>query len=98
MRQRINHYSLPIVFAVCFAVCLSAFAIDKELGINLLTEIGGVALTVFVINTILERRERQKRISIDQRILQEIQVILASYYSIWKHLYWQYAPDEKMED
>ena len=96
MRLPLN-FSLRIVFGVSLVVCLLALYFDKELGVNLLTELGGVALTVFVINTIIERRERQKRISIDQRILRELQYIIASYYSIWKHLCWQYLPKEKIE-
>lgn len=53
---------------------------SKEFGVNLFTEITGVAITVFVINKILERKERQKRIAIDQRILRELQSIIASYF------------------
>ena len=91
-----SYFNLRIVFGVCLFISLLALYFDKEIGVNLLTELGGVALTVFIINTIIERRERQKRISIDQRILVELQFIIASYYSIWKHLYWQYLPDEKV--
>src|SRR6185436_19970022 len=91
-------FSLRLVFGVSLIVCLSALYFDKELGLNLLTELGGVAITVFVINNIIERRERLKRISIDQRILRELQYIIASYYSIWKHLCWQYLPLNKIEN
>lgn len=98
MRARLFNYNLQIVFAICVAVALLSFGLDKELSINLLTEIGGVALTVFVINNILNRKERQRRISIDQRILRELQLIIASYYSIWKHLYWQYSRDLKLNN
>lgn len=90
-------FSLRFVFGISLAAALFAFVFDKDLGINLLTEVAGVALTVFVINNIIERRERQKRIAIDQRILRELQFIVASYYSIWKHLYWQHAQHEKIE-
>ena len=96
MRLRFYHYNLQIVFAICLVIALLTLVLDKELSINLLTEIGGVALTVFVINNILDRKERQKRISIDQRILRELQYIIASYYSIWKHVYWEYAPELKL--
>ncbi|MBL7854811.1 MAG: hypothetical protein JNL17_10450 [Cyclobacteriaceae bacterium] len=88
--------SFRLVFGVCLFISLAALFFDKEIGVNLLTELGGVALTVFIIDGIIERRERQKRISIDQRILSELQFIIASYYSIWKHLYWPYLPAEKI--
>jgi hypothetical protein len=70
---------------------------SRSIGQNLFTEITGVAITVFVINKILERKERKRRIAIDQRILRDVQSIIASYFSIWKHLVWQYKPNEKIE-
>jgi hypothetical protein len=97
MNFRKKNYDFRLFFAISIVVSTLTLFINKDLGINLLTEIASVALTVFVINKIIERRERQKRISIDQRILRDIQAILASYFSIWKHLVWQYAPEEKIE-
>lgn len=92
-----KNFDLVAVFAVSVAVGLTVVWFDRELGINFLTEIGGVAITVFVIDRIIERRERQKRISIDQRILRDIQAIVASYFSIWKHIAWQYFPDTRFK-
>jgi hypothetical protein len=93
-------YDLQVVFAcgLLIAITLIAFDQSREFGVNLFTEISGVALTVFIINKILERKERQKRIAIDQRILRDVQAIIASYFSIWKHLTWLYMPDEKVRD
>jgi hypothetical protein len=93
-------YDLHVVIAggLVIAVALTVFDKSREFGVNLFTEISGVALTVFIINRILERRERQKRVSIDQRILREVQAIIASYFSIWKHLAWQYLPDETIRN
>jgi hypothetical protein len=95
----LKKYDLHIVFAsaLVIAVVLMLFEKSKELGTNLLTEVTGVAMTVFIINKILERKERQKRISMDQRILREVQSIIASYFSIWKHLTWQYLPNERIK-
>jgi hypothetical protein len=99
MKFRNKNYDLLLVFAgsVIIALLLMLFDRSKDLGVNLFTEITGVAITIFIINKILERRERQKRISIDQRILREVQSIIASYFSIWKHLAWRYLPNEKIE-
>lgn len=96
MKFNRKNYDLRIVFGASVLLALIVLFIDKDFGVNLFTEIGGVALTVFVINKIIERRERQRRIAIDQRILRDIQAITASYWSIWKHLVWQYLPDEKI--
>lgn len=96
MRFKKKNYDLRIVFGLSLLLSLLVFAFERDFGVNLFTEIGGVALTVFVINKIIERRERQKRISIDQRILREMQFIIASYFSIWKHLVWQTIPSEKV--
>jgi hypothetical protein len=96
----LKRYDLYVVFGVGLLVSLTFMFFDQthELGTNLFTEISSVALTVFIINKILERKERQKRIAIDQRILRETQSIIASYFSIWKHLVWQYFPNEKIEN
>jgi hypothetical protein len=93
-------YDLHLVFGgiILISIFLMTFSDSREFGVNLFSEITSVAMTVFVIDKILERKERQKRISIDQRILREIQSIIASYLTIWKHLVWQYLPDEKIEN
>jgi hypothetical protein len=96
MKFKRKNYDLRIVFGASIILALVVLFFDKDFGVNLFTEIGGVALTVFVINKIIERRERQRRIAIDQRILRDIQSITASYWSIWKHLVWQYLPNEKI--
>lgn len=98
MKFRNKNYDLLLVFvgSIIIALFLMLFNKSKEFGVNLITEITGVAITIFVINKILERRERQKRISIDKRILREVQAIIASYFSIWKHLAWRYLPNEKI--
>lgn len=100
MKLRTKNYDLRLFLggSLIIGIILMTFDKTKEFGTNFFTEISGVAITVFVINKILERRERQKRISIDQRILREIQSIIASYFSILKHLAWQYLPEEKIED
>ena len=96
MKFRHKNYDLRIVFGASILFSVVVLFIDKDFGVNLFTEIGGVALTVFVINRIIERRERQRRITIDQRILRDIQAIMASYWSIWKHITWQYKPDAQI--
>jgi hypothetical protein len=100
MKFRAKNYDLRIVLgaSLLVALLLMLFENSKELGTNLLTEITGVAITVFVINKILERKERQRRIAIDQRILREVQSIVASYFSIWKHLTWKYFPAAKIRN
>jgi hypothetical protein len=100
MKIRKQNYDLRLILGatLLFAIVLMTFDKSREFGTNFFTEITGVAITVFVINKILERKERQKRISIDQRILREIQSIIASYFSIWKHLAWKYLPGEAIEN
>jgi hypothetical protein len=99
MKLRKRNLDIRLVLGVSLAASLILMLFDKtkEFGTNFFTEISGVAITIFVINKILERKERQKRIAIDQRILRELQSIIASYFSIWKHLMWKYLPNEKIE-
>lgn len=96
MKFRKKNNDLRLFFGVSIVISLILIPINQDLAISLLTELISVAITIFVINKILERRERQKRIAIDQRILRDIQAIIASYFSIWKHIVWQFAPDEKI--
>lgn len=97
MKLRKKNTDLLLFFVVSLVVSIIVLYLDRDFGVNLVTEIIGVAITVFVINKIIERRERQRRVSIDQRILRDIQVIIASYFSIWKHLAWTYMPDRKIK-
>jgi hypothetical protein len=77
-------------------IILFAVPFTRDFGINFVTEIIGVWITVFLINRILERRERERRVVIDLRILRETSSIIASHFSIWKHLAWKYAPHVKI--
>ena len=99
-KQVFRKYDLQIVFisAILISILLYSFNYTREFGLNFLTEISGVAITVFLVDRILKRRERKKTVAIDQRILRDVQSIIASYYSIWKHLVWKYLPDEKIEN
>jgi hypothetical protein len=98
VRKILNKHDLLIVFALSTLVGLILYVIpqSREFGVNFLTEMAGVWIAVFLVNRIIEKRERQKRVYIDQRILQETLSIIASYFSIWKHLVWKYFPDEKI--
>jgi len=91
-----RNYDLQIVLLIGLLLAITLMVFSKDLGNILLTEIISVSVTVFIIDNMIERKERRKRISIDQRILREVQSIIASYFSIWKHLAWKYLPNEKI--
>jgi hypothetical protein len=92
-------YDLRIVFVVSslLGIGLYAYPGSREFGINVITELASIWITIFLVNRLIEKRERRRRVSIDQRILSETLSIIATYYSIWKHLTWQYFPDSKIE-
>lgn len=77
-------------------IAILLLSVSEELGNILLTELISVSVTVFVIDNLLERKERRKRIAIDQRILREMQSVIASYFSIWKHLAWKFLPQQRI--
>ena len=83
---------ITFILSTVFGLVLYAFSATREFGINFITEFAGVWITVFLINRIIEKRERKKRVSIDLRILKDTQSIVASYFSIWKHLVWNTTP------
>lgn len=89
-----KNYDLQIVLLIGLLLAITLLVFSRDLGNILLTEIISVSVTVFIIDNLIERKERRKRISIDQRILREVQSIIASYFSIWKHLAWKYLPSE----
>ncbi len=93
-----KNYDLQIVLLIGLLLAITLMIFSKDLGNNLLTEIISVGVTVFIIDNMIERKERKKRISIDQRILREVQSIIASYFSIWKHLAWKYLMNEKIRN
>src|SRR5689334_20487445 len=94
-RRIFRKYDLQIVFisAAIISIVLYSFKNTREFGLNFFTEISGVAVTVLLVDRILKRRERKKTVAIDQRILKELQSIVASHFSIWKHLCWKYFPE-----
>ncbi len=99
-RLWIKQNTLLFFFIASSVVGVTLFAIPftRDFGINFVTEIIGVWITVFLINRILEKRERERRVVIDLRILRETSSIIASFFSIWKHLAWKYAPNVKINN
>jgi hypothetical protein len=98
LKDIFKKHDLILVFAISTLVGLSLYIYPRtrDFGVNVITELISVWVTVFLVNRIIEKRERKKRLSIDQRILKETLSIIASYFSIWKHLVWKYFPDEKI--
>ena len=100
IRTLIKRHTLPFFFitSMLISILLYIAPFSREFGVNFISEIVGVWITVFLVNKIIEKRERQKRVAIDLRILREVTSIIASYFSIWKHLVWRYAPEVKIVD
>jgi hypothetical protein len=88
---------MVFVFSSLLGIALYIYPQSREFGVNVITELGSIWMTVFLVNRLIEKKERKKRVSIDQRILIETLSIIASYYSIWKHLTWRYFPNSKIE-
>jgi len=80
------------VFAgtVLFGLIFYLNPYTRGFGVIVLTEIGSIWFTVLLVNRILDKRERKRRVAIDQRILTETLTIVASFFSIWKHIAWRY--------
>jgi hypothetical protein len=100
LRRLFRKYDLQIVFASAITIGLILYSLNqtREFGLNFLTEISGVAITVFLVDRIMKRRERKKTASIDLRILKDLQLISASHFSIWKHLAWKYLPEAQISN
>ena len=100
LRDMIKKHDLTIVLVLSFLIGLGLYIFpqSREFGVNVLTEFASVWITVFLVNRLIEKRERKRRVSIDQRILIETLSLIASYYSIWKHLVWKYFPTAKIQN
>src|SRR5690242_6937853 len=100
IKTLIKRHTLPFFFitSALISILLYIAPFSREFGVNFISELTGVWITVFLVNKIIEKRERQKRVAIDLRILRETTSIIASYFSIWKHLVWRYAPEIKITD
>jgi hypothetical protein len=98
LKDVFKRHDLIVVFTISTLVGLSLYAYPhtRDFGVNFITELVSVWVTVFLVNRIIEKRERKRRLSIDQRILKETSSIIASYFSIWKHLVWRYFPEAKI--
>jgi hypothetical protein len=99
IRNIFKKHDLKIVFILSsvLGIALYIYPLSREFGVNVITELASIWITVFLVNRLIEKRERKRRVSIDQRILMETLSIVASYYSIWKHLTWRYFPNAKVE-
>ncbi len=91
-KKLFHKYEFWLVFAgtVLFGLIFYFNPFTREFGVIVLTEVGSIWFTVLLINRIIDKRERKRRVAIDQRILTEILAIVASFFSIWKHLAWKY--------
>lgn len=92
-----RNYDLQIFLILGLLLAILLLWVSEELGNILLTELISVSVTVFVIDNLLERKARRKRIAIDQRILREVQSIISLYFSIWKHLVWKFLPEQRID-
>ncbi len=94
--KKVAHkYEFWLTFAgtVLFGLLFYINPYTKGFGVIVLTEIGSIWFTVLLINRIIDKRERRRRVAIDQRILNETSIIIASFFSIWKHIVWKYHSD-----
>lgn len=93
-----KRHDLTVVFlaTLVIGIFLYFYQGTRDFGVNFITEMASVWITVLLVNRIMEKREKKRRVSIDQRILRETLSIIASYYSIWKHLVWRYFPNAKI--
>jgi hypothetical protein len=67
-----------------------------DFGLNILAEMIGVAVTVFIVDKMYKRREQKKRFPIDKRIFADLQMLITSYLIIWRQLIFEYTPDKKI--
>lgn len=90
----LHKYEFWLVFVgtVLFGLIFYLNPFTRGFGVIVLTEIGSIWFTVLLINRLIDKRERRRRVAIDQRILNETLIIIASFFSIWKHLTWKYHP------
>lgn len=95
----IDRFAIVIIpiFLIVLAIGLTLNKKTEEFGKNLLPEMLGVAVSVYIIDKLYQRRERKKTIIIEKRILSELNSFIASYFSIWKMFAWKYHSNKRIE-
>lgn len=92
-RNLIMYFPLVLI-AITIPLCFYKGTYD--FGLNVLSEMIGVAVTVFIVDKMYKKQEQKKRFPIDKRIFADLQIIITSYLIIWKQLIYEYTPDKKI--
>lgn len=92
-RNLVMYFPLVLI-GVTIPLCFNKGTYD--FGLNILAEMIGVAVTVFIVDKMYKKREQKKRFPIDKRIFADLQMLITSYLIIWKQLIYEYTPEKKI--
>lgn len=92
-RNLVMYFPLVLI-GVTIPLCFYKGTYD--FGLNILAEMIGVAVTVFIVDKMYKRREQKKRFPIDKRIFADLQMLITSYLIIWRQLICEYTPEKKI--
>lgn len=69
----------------------------EQFGLNFLTEMLGVGITVLILDQLIKRKERKRTISIEIAIYKEIVFYLTRYYHFWSNAFRFSVPEKDPE-
>lgn len=90
--------SLIIIFLIFIGYFLFTIKETEDFGLNFLTEMIGVAITILILDRLLKYKERKKNEPI--RIIQysEISLFLHRYIGLWHQLYINSVPNKEAKN
>lgn len=78
-------------------LCWICFPTTKDFGLNFFTEILGVAVTVFIIDRLIQNREERRSIPQKLAAYEDIRLYTSRYISFWINAYRESVPEQEPE-
>jgi hypothetical protein len=87
MKNALLYLYIGLAFLLLLSFYLWRFSSSKEFGLNLLTEVVGIAITVFFIEKIIDKSKRNERRPITAAAYNDIRLLVNRYIGFFQELY-----------
>lgn len=84
-----------LVFLLIGLLCWLCFSQTEDFGLNFFTEMLGVAVTIFVIDRQIQKREKLRSIPQKLAAYEDVRLYTSRYISFWTSTYSESVPEEE---
>ena len=84
-----------VVLILIGLVCWLFLKKTEEFGLNFFTEMLGVAITVFIVDRLIKKRDETRNVPQKLAAYEDVRLYVSRYISFWTDTYRQSVPDEK---